>query len=85
MTPEDLKRDCDLCRDKQNERFSSLEQRLTALEITLWGQTGNNGLRSDIRELKRKMDMLLRFFWVATAIPPIVVSILAVLKFLGRL
>ena len=62
-----------------------MEQRLTAIEITLWGQSGNNGLRSDIRELKRKMDMLLRFFWVATAIPPLVVAVLAVLKFLGKL
>jgi hypothetical protein len=31
------------------------------------------------------MDTLLRFFWVATAIPAITVALLAVLKFLGRL
>jgi len=67
------------------QRLREIEKRLTVLEVTLWGQTGNNGLRSDIRELKRKMDMLLRFFWVATAIPPIVVAILAILKFLGKL
>ena len=67
------------------ERLSKTEDRLTSLETVLWGTDGNNGLRSDIRELKRKMDMLLRFFWVATAIPPLVVSILAVLKFFGKL
>ena len=57
------------------QRLREIEKRLTVLEVTLWGQTGNNGLRSDIRELKRKMDMLLRFFWIATAIPPLVVSV----------
>jgi len=67
------------------ERLAVIEQRLVTLEVTLWGQTGNNGVRSDIRELKRKMDVLLRFFWVASAIPPLVVSVLAVLKFLGKL
>ncbi len=67
------------------ERLAVIEQRLVTLEVTLWGQTGNNGVRSDIRELKRKMDVLLRFFWVASAVPPLVVSVLAVLKFLGKL
>ncbi len=67
------------------ERLAVIEQRLVTLEVTLWGQTGNNGVRSDIQELKRKMDVLLRFFWVASAIPPLVVSVLAVLKFLGKL
>ena len=67
------------------ERLAVIEQRLITLEVTLWGQTGNNGVRSDIRELKRKMDVLLRFFWVASAAPPLVVSVLAVLKFLGKL
>jgi len=67
------------------ERLAVIEQRLVTLEVTLWGQTGNNGVRSDIRELKRKMDVLLRLFWVASAIPPLVVSVLAVLKFLGKL
>ena len=63
----------------------SYEDRLTRIETVLWGTDGKNGLRSDIRELKRKMDMLLRFFWVATAIPPLVVSVLAVLKFFDKL
>lgn len=67
------------------DRLRKTEDRLIRLETVLWGADGHNGLRSDIRELKRKMDMLLRFFWVATAIPPLVVSILAVLKFLGKL
>lgn len=71
-----------------NEIFDRLrenEKRLTVLEITLWGRDGENGLRSDIRELKRKIDMLLRFFWVATALPPITLALLGILKFLGKL
>jgi hypothetical protein len=31
------------------------------------------------------MDMLLKFFWVTTAIPPLVVAVLGVLRFLGKL
>ncbi len=67
------------------ERLAQIEQRLVTLEVTLWGQTGNNGLRSDIRELKRKMDVLLRFFWVTSALPPITVALLGILKFFGKL
>lgn len=67
------------------QRLRDIERRLAVLETTLWGQTGDNGVRSDIRELKAKMDVLLRFFWIATALPPITVSVLAVLKFLGML
>jgi hypothetical protein len=66
-------------------RLREIEKRLTVLEVTLWGQTGENGLRSDIRDLKTKMDMLLKFFWVTTAIPPLVVAVLGVLRFLGKL
>jgi hypothetical protein len=66
-------------------RLREIEKRLTVLEVTLWGQTGENGLRSDIRDLKSKMDMLLKFFWVTTAIPPLVVAMLGVLRFLGKL
>lgn len=67
------------------DHFHDIDRRLTVIEVTLWGQTGDNGLRADIKELKRKMDMLLRFFWIATAIPPLTVSLLAILKFLGKL
>jgi len=67
------------------ERLAQIEQRLVTLEVTLWGQTGNNGLRSDIRELKRKMDVLLRFFWITSALPPITVALLGILKFFGKL
>lgn len=73
---------------EQNEIFNRLreiERRQTVLETTLWGQTGNNGVRSDIAELKGKMDMLLRFFWIATALPPITLTLIGVLKFLGKL
>ena len=67
------------------DRLRESEKRLTMIEVTLWGTNGNNGLRSDIRELKRKMDTLLRFFWIATALPPITLALLGILKFLGKL
>jgi hypothetical protein len=50
------------------ERLAQIEHRLTTLEVTLWGQHGENGLRSDIREMKRKMDMILRWVWVTSAL-----------------
>ena len=67
------------------DRLRESEKRLTMIEVTLWGTNGNNGLRSDIRELKRKMDTLLRFFWIATALPPITLALLGILKFLGKI
>lgn len=67
------------------DRLREIEKRITVLEVTLWGQTGNNGLRSDIRDLKAKMDLLLRFFWVATALPPLTLALIGILKFLGKL
>jgi hypothetical protein len=85
MSPEDIKRECDGCREKHAERFTAMEHRLTAVEVTLWGQRGDNGIRSSLADLRRKMDMLLRFFWIATATPAIVVSIVALLKFIGKL
>ena len=85
MTPEELRKDCDVCREKSAERFSSMDNRLTTLEVTLWGQRGDNGLRAAINDLRRKMDMLLRFFWVATSIPAIAVAVIALLKFMGRM
>jgi len=85
MTPEDLKKECHLCRDKLAERFTRVDNRLTTIEVTLWGQHGDNGLRAAINDLRRKMDMLLRFFWVAASIPAIAVAVIAILKFMGRL
>ncbi len=67
------------------ERLAQIEQRLVTLEVTLWGQTGNNGLRSDLKDLRRKMDVLLRFFWITSALPPITVALLGILKFFGKL
>ena len=85
MTNEDLKRDIDTRRERLNEQLAKIEHRLTAMEITLWGQRGDNGLRAAIAELRRKIDMLLRFFWIATAIPPLTVGLLGILRFLGKL
>jgi hypothetical protein len=85
MSPEELKKDYDDYRDKVSERFSKLEHRLTTIEVTLWGQRGDNGLRAALNDLRRKMDILLRFFWVAASIPTIAVAVIAFLKFLDKL
>jgi hypothetical protein len=85
MTPDEFKLECDGFRERFNERIGNLEKRLTTVEVTLWGLHGENGLRSDIKEMKRKVDSLLRFFWVASALPPITFTIVGILKFLGKL
>jgi len=85
MSPDDLKKDCDVCREKVADRFTQVEHRLTTIEVILWGQRGENGLRGAINDLRRKMDMLLRFFWIATSIPAIAVAVIALLKFMGKL
>lgn len=85
MSPDELKKDCDVCREKVADRFNRVEQRLTTIEVILWGQKGDNGLRAAINDLRRKMDILLRFFWVATSIPAIAVAVIAILKFMGKL
>ena len=68
-----------------DQRLADIERRVTVVETTLWGQSGRNGLNGTLQEVRRKLDTLLRFFWIATATPAIIVSVLAVLKFLGRL
>jgi len=49
MTSDELKHKCDTCRERFSERLGSIEHRLTTVEVTLWGQHGENGLRSDVR------------------------------------
>jgi hypothetical protein len=85
MTPDELKKDCEVFRDKMTDRLKEIEHRLTTIEVTLWGQRGDNGLRAAINDLRHKMDILLRFFWVATSIPAIAVAVIALLKFMGRM
>lgn len=85
MSPEELRRECDRCRQQQAEKVNTIERRLTTLEVTLWGRGGENGVRGSINALQKKMDTLLRFFWIASALPPVTVAILAVLKFFGKL
>jgi hypothetical protein len=85
MTPEDLMHQCEACRDKHAACFADVEHRLTILEVTLWGQGGGNGIKGALAELTRKMDLLLRFFWIATTVPLIVAAVVAVLQFLGKL
>jgi hypothetical protein len=70
---------------ENNEQMTAFERRLTTLEVTLWGQRGDNGLKAAINDLRSRMDTLLRFFWVAASIPAIAVAVIALLKFVGRM
>lgn len=85
MSQDPNTKDFENYREKSAERFSLIEHRLTTIEVTLWGQRGDNGLRAAINDLRHKMDILLRFFWVAASIPAIAVAVISFLKFVGRL
>ena len=48
MTPDEIMRQCEACRDKHAACFADVEHRLTILEVTLWGQGGGNGIKAVI-------------------------------------
>jgi len=52
----------DLIQSKQIE----LEKKLDKLSHVVWGFNGENGLRSDTKELKTKIEVLTRSMWQAT-------------------
>jgi len=39
---------CQLCREDVNERINSLDRRLLALEITVRGEDGRNGMKAQL-------------------------------------
>jgi len=66
----------------------SLDRRLLALEIIVRGEDGHNGLKSALSRLYDRFDTFekkaLRVVAVGTALPGIVVSVVAVLRFFGK-
>ena len=85
----DLAQRCDLCREDVRERLSSFDRRLLALEIVVRGEDGHNGMKSQLRGLCERFDQFekkaIRLSAVGTAMPGIVVAVLGVLRFVGKL
>jgi len=83
---------CSICNSGDGEAhqaFSALDRRLLALEIIVRGEDGHNGMKSQLRGLCERFDQFekkaIRWIAVGTSLPGIVVAVLAVLKFIGKL
>ncbi|MFZ4777965.1 MAG: hypothetical protein ACOYM3_21560 [Terrimicrobiaceae bacterium] len=80
---------CDLCRESVRDRLAAFDRRLLALEIIVRGEDGRNGMKAQLTGLCERFDAFekkaIRWIAVGTSLPGVVVGVVAVLKFLGRL
>ena len=80
---------CDLCRESVRDRLGVFDRRLLALEIIVRGEDGRNGMKAQLTGLCERFDAFekkaIRWIAVGTSLPGVVVGVVAVLKFLGRL
>ena len=85
----DLSDRCDLCRESVRDRLAAFDRRLLALEIVVRGEDGRNGMKAQLTGLCERFDAFekkaIRWIAVGTSLPGVVVGVVAVLKFLGRL
>ena len=85
----DLAEHCRMCREDVRDRFAEVDRRLLALEITVRGEDGHNGMKSQLKGLCDRFDQFekkaIRLIAVGTALPGIVAGVVAVLKFLGKM
>jgi len=84
----DLSEKCDLCRESVRDRLASFDRRLLALEIVVRGEDGRNGMKSQLTTLCDRFDAFekkaIRVIAIGTSLPGVIVTVVAVLKFLGR-
>lgn len=79
---------CDLCRERVRDRLAAFDRRLLALEIIVRGEDGRNGMKAQLNHLCQQFDVFekkaIRWIAVGTSLPGVVVAVVVVLKFLGR-
>ena len=85
----DLANRCDLCRENVRDRLAAFDRRLLALEIIVRGEDGRNGMKAQLTALCARFDAFekkaIRWIAIGTSLPGIVVAVVAVLRFFGRL
>lgn len=85
----DLAQRCDYCRENVRDRLAAVDHRILALEIIVRGEDGRNGMKAQLTGLCQRFDHFEKkaLWWIAvgTSLPGVVVGVVAVLKFLGRL
>ncbi len=84
----DLSHRCDLCREDVRDKLAAFDHRLLALEIVVRGEDGRNGMKAQLSKLCERFDAFekkaIRVIAIGTSLPGIVVAVVVVLKFLGR-
>ena len=80
---------CEHCREETRDKLAAFDRRLLALEIVVRGEDGRNGIKSRLEKLCDRFDQFekkaIRLIAVGTALPGIVVGVLGVLRFIGKL
>jgi flagellar motor component MotA len=80
---------CELCREDVRTRLTGFDRRLLALEIVVRGEDGRNGMKAQLTELCHRFDQFekkaIRWIAIGTSLPGVVVAVVAVMKFLGKL
>jgi len=84
----ELSEKCDLCRESVRDRLALFDRRLLALEIVVRGEDGRNGMKAQLSKLCDRFEAFekkaIRVIAIATALPGVIVAVVVVLKFLGR-
>ena len=84
-----LAQHCEFCREDVRDRLAGFDRRLLALEIVVRGEDGHNGMKSQLNKLCERFDQFekkaIRLIAIGTALPGIVVGVVATLKFVGKL
>jgi len=80
---------CHACREDVRDRLSMVDRRLLALEITVRGEDGHNGMKSQLKGLCDRFDQFekkaIRLIAIGTALPGIVAGVVTILRFLGKM
>ncbi len=76
------------CREEQRDKLAVFDQRLLTLEIVVRGEDGRNGMKSQLTALCSKFDAFekkaIRVIAIGTALPGIIVAVVAVRRFVGK-
>jgi len=84
----ELAQRCDLCREDVRTRLASFDHRLLALEIVVRGEDGRNGMKAQLSKLCDRFDAFekkaIRVIAIGTSLPGVIVAVVVVLRFLGR-
>jgi hypothetical protein len=80
---------CDARRGETRDQLAAFDRRLFALEIIVRGEDGRNGMKAQLTGLCERFDAFekkaIRCIAIGTSLPGVVVAVVSILRFLGRL